>query len=70
MYDKNLYAMGELVNTLVHNTSFDDGSYEWNMLTKDNLDIAYGVYFFHVEPLENGSLYDCKPHLGKFAVIK
>ena len=61
---------GELVNTLVHNTSFDDGSYEWNMLTKDNLDIAYGVYFFHVEPLENGGLYDFKPHLGKFAVIK
>ena len=61
---------GELVNTLVHNTSFDDGSYEWNMLTKDNLDIAYGVYFFHVEPLENGSLYEFKPHLGKFAVIK
>ena len=61
---------GELVNTLVHNTSFDDGSYEWNMLTKDNLDIAYGVYFFHVEPMENGSVYDFKPHVGKFAVIK
>ena len=61
---------GELVNTLVHNTSLDDGSYEWNMLTKDNLDIAYGVYFFHVEPMEDGSIYDFKPHVGKFAVIK
>ena len=60
---------GELVNTLMHNTSLDDGSFEWNMLTKDNLDISYGVYFYHVEPMGQG-LYDFKPHLGKFAVIK
>ena len=60
---------GELVNTLVHNTNLDDGSLEWNMLTKDNLDISYGVYFYHVEPMGQG-VYDFKPHLGKFAVIK
>ena len=60
---------GELVVTLFHNTSLDDGSYEWNMLTKENLDIAYGVYFFHVEPIDNVN-YDFKPQLGKFAVIK
>lgn len=60
---------GELVNTLIHNTSFDDGSYEWNMLTKDNLDIAYGIYLYHVEPMDEAN-YDFKPHLGKFAVIK
>ena len=60
---------GELVNTLEHDTSLDDGSLEWNMLTKDNLDIAYGVYFYHVEPMGQG-VYDFKPHLGKFAVIK
>ena len=60
---------GELVNTLYHNTREDDGSYEWDMLTKDNLDIAYGVYFYHVEPMNSGA-YDFKPHLGKFAVIK
>ena len=60
---------GELVNTLIHNTSFDDGSYEWNMLTKDNLDIAYGIYLYHVEPMDEAN-YDFKPHLGKFEVIK
>ena len=60
---------GELVNTLYHNTRVDDGSYEWDMLTKDNLDIAYGVYFYHVEPMNKDS-YDFQPHLGKFAVIK
>ena len=60
---------GELVNTLEHDTNLDDGSLEWNMLTKDNLDIAYGIYFYHVEPMGQG-VYDFKPHLGKFAVIK
>ena len=60
---------GELVNTLLHNTTIDDGSYEWNMLTKDNLDIAYGLYFFHVESMNNDRA-PFKPHLGKFAVIK
>lgn len=59
---------GELINTLTHNTSFDDGSYEWDMLTKDNLDIAYGIYFYNVEPMNNTISF--KPHLGKFAVIK
>ena len=58
-----------MVNTLEHSRSLDDGSLEWNMLTKDNLDIAYGVYFYHVEPMGQG-VYDFKPHLGKFAVIK
>lgn len=60
---------GELVNTLIHDTSIDDGSYEWNMLTKDNLDISYGLYFFHVEPI-NSEINSFTPHLGKFAVIK
>ena len=60
---------GELVNTLEHNTVFDDGSFEWNMLTKENLSIAYGVYFYQVEPLTK-TQYSFQPVLGKFAVIK
>ena len=60
---------GELVNTLSHSTSFHDGSFEWNMLTKDNLDIAYGVYFYHIQPLTNSSVL-FEPIIGKFAVIK
>ena len=50
-------------------TLTDDGSAEWDMLTKDNLAIAYGIYLYHIEPLP-GSNYDFKPILGKFAVIK
>ena len=60
---------GELVNTLFHDKTIFDGSYEWNMLTKDNLDISYGIYLYHIEPINhNGS--DFQPILGKFAVIK
>ena len=60
---------GELVNTLEHRTDFDDGTLEWNMLTKDNLGIAYGIYIYHIEPVP-GSNEPFNPVLGKFAVIK
>ena len=60
---------GELVDIIKHSTDLDDGSAEWDMLTKDNLAIAYGIYLYHIEPLP-GSNYDFKPILGKFAVIK
>jgi hypothetical protein len=41
-----------------------DGTYVWNMLTKDNLEISYGVYLFHVKAPGVGE------KIGKFAVIK
>jgi hypothetical protein len=40
------------------------GTYIWNMLTKDNLEIAYGIYLYHVEAKGIGN------KTGKFAVIK
>ncbi|MFN1834103.1 hypothetical protein AB2B38_002480 [Balneola sp. MJW-20] len=40
------------------------GTYIWNMLTKDNLEISYGVYLYHVEAKGVGE------KIGKFAVIK
>jgi len=39
------------------------------MLTKENLGIAYGVYFYHVEPITE-TQNSFQPVLGKFAVIK
>lgn len=57
-------VQGELVNTLEHNSTFNDGTATWDMLTKDNLDIAYGVYVYHIEAPGIGQ------HVGKFAVIK
>ena len=45
-------------------TSAYGGSYVWNMLTKDNLEISYGIYLYHVEAKGVGE------KVGKFAVIK
>ncbi len=55
---------GQLVQTLYVNNSIDNGRYVWNMLTKDNLDLSYGVYIYHVEAPGVGET------TGKFAVIK
>ncbi|MEX0721897.1 MAG: hypothetical protein WD059_14575 [Balneolaceae bacterium] len=40
------------------------GTYIWNMLTKDNLEISYGVYLYHISAPGVGE------KTGKFAVIK
>ncbi len=54
---------GELVETLYHDTTLDNGKVFWDMRTKDNMNLAYGLYIFHVDsPV--GS------YIGKFAVIK
>jgi hypothetical protein len=56
---------GQLVAELSHETpSIANGTEIWNMQTKDQLDIAYGVYVYHVDA---GSLGQ---KVGKFAVIK
>jgi hypothetical protein len=54
---------GELVQTLIHNGS-TDGYVAWDLRTKDNLDVAPGLYIFHVESDTYGST------IGKFAIIK
>lgn len=54
---------GELVQTLHHDGS-NNGFVPWNLRTKDNLDVAPGLYIFHVDGGELGS------HIGKFAIIK
>lgn len=54
---------GEHVDTIHHESTLDDGKAFWNLRTVDNMNIAYGLYIFHVE----------SPHgsqIGKFAVIK
>jgi hypothetical protein len=54
---------GDLVQTLEHDGS-DDGVVPWNLRTRDNLDIAPGLYVFHVEAPGLGT------SIGKFALIK
>ena len=55
--------LGELVQTLRHDGS-NDGYVPWDLRTKDNLDVAPGLYIYHVEA---GGLGE---KTGKFAVIK
>lgn len=56
---------GQLVQKLEHNSpGLNDGTEIWDMLTKDLLDISYGVYIYIVEAPGIGT------KTGKFAVIK
>jgi hypothetical protein len=55
---------GYLVQTLHHSDVLENGSEEWNLLSKDGLEIAYGVYIYHVDAPGIGET------VGKFALIK
>jgi hypothetical protein len=55
---------GELIRTLTHNANSDDGNVTWDLTTSENLDVAYGVYLYHVDAPGIGTT------TGKFAVIK
>jgi hypothetical protein len=55
---------GDLVATIEHNSTQLDGTAEWNLLTRDNLSVSYGIYIYHVDAPGIGQT------VGKFAVIK
>jgi hypothetical protein len=55
---------GELVQTLHHDGNINKGIVEWDLRNKDNLDIAPGLYIYHVDGGSVGTF------IGKFAVIK
>ncbi len=60
-----IYTMsGHLVQELEHNSSIDDGQEPWNLVSRDGMNIAYGVYVYHVDAPGIGS------HIDRFAVIK
>ena len=54
---------GDLVRTLRQDGS-TAGFVAWDLRTKDNLEVAPGLYLFHVEAP------GMKTHVGKFAIIK
>lgn len=60
-----IYTMnGELIRVLEHNSSLLNGTEPWDLLTDEGLDIAYGVYIYHIDAGEYGE------KTGKFAIIK
>ena len=56
-------SRGDHVVTLNHDGNIENGTVSWNLKTKENLDVAYGVYFYVVE-----SSFGKKT--GKIAIIK
>ena len=55
---------GQLVTVIEHQGFQDNGRESWDLTTKDGLEIAYGIYFFHVEAPGLGD------KIGRFAIIK
>jgi hypothetical protein len=55
---------GKLVRTLEHNDIIEDGHHSWDLTTKDGLDVAPGIYLFHINAGDLGE------KLGRFALIK
>ena len=53
-----------LVDEINHTSEYEYGTYSWDMLSKDGLEIAYGLYIYHVDAPNVGE------KTGKFAVIK
>ena len=56
---------GVLVDKIDVDNAVEDGSYHWDMQTNENLEIAAGMYIYHVKSDITG-----KEKLGKFAVVK
>ena len=55
---------GQLVQTLQHDAGIADGQLAWDLVSKDGMNIAYGVYIYHVDAPGIGE------KIGRFAVIK
>jgi len=55
---------GQLIRTLHHDSSIDDGVEKWDLVSRDGIDIAFGVYIFHIEAPGIGN------KIGRFAIIK
>ncbi len=58
-------ASGILVDKIVVDNEPANGAVHWDLLSKEDLEIAAGMYFYHVKSNATG-----KEKLGKFAVIK
>jgi hypothetical protein len=55
---------GILVDKIEHENTLDNGTAIWDMLSRDNLSIAYGIYVYHIDAPGIGE------KTGTFAIIK
>ena len=61
--DLDVFLANDDVKTLYHSGDIHTGTVSWNLKTKENLDIAYGVYFYVIES-------DAGTKQGKIGIIK
>jgi hypothetical protein len=54
-----------LVDEIRVNNQSDNGIAHWDLLTKEGLEIAAGIYVYHLKASATGDV-----KLGKFAVVK
>jgi hypothetical protein len=55
---------GTLVRTLDHNSSMANGAETWDLLSKESMDVSFGVYVYHVDAPGIGE------QMGKIFIIK
>ncbi len=55
---------GELVKVIEHDSFIDNGEEPWGLVSKDGMDIAPGIYIYHVDAPGIGE------KIGRFAIIK
>ncbi len=55
---------GKHVDSIVHSSVISDGQEAWDLVSKDGMDIAYGIYVYHVDAPGIGE------KIGRFAIIK
>lgn len=55
---------GYLVDTVEHDADISNGAEPWDLVSKDGMNIAYGIYIYHVDAPGIGT------KIGRFAVIK
>lgn len=60
-------SSGVLIKTIEVSNLASNGAAYWDLLTEENLEIAAGMYIYHVESNSDGS---DREHIGKFAVLK
>ena len=56
---------GVLVDEIVVDNEPDNGIVHWDLLSREGLEVAAGMYFYHVKALATG-----EEKVGKFAIVK
>ena len=61
---------GVKVKTIYKNNGVDNGMVYWDLLNEEGLEIAAGMYLYHVRPDFSDKSLNGLEHTGKFAIIK